>query len=65
MRDEEIIAVRKVRHEISAECEHDVHKVAAYYRAVGEQLRQERRTRLKTAEKPNGGENRLRPTCHE
>jgi hypothetical protein len=40
MRDEEIIAVRKVRHEISAECGHDVHKVAAYYRAVGERLRQ-------------------------
>jgi hypothetical protein len=40
MRDEEILAVRKVRHEISAECGHDVHKVAAYCRAVGERLRQ-------------------------
>ena len=39
MHDEEIAAVRKVRHEISEECGHDVHKVAAYYRAVAEQLR--------------------------
>ena len=39
MRDEEIEAVRRVRHEISEECAHDVHKVAAYYRAVGKQLR--------------------------
>ena len=39
MHDEEIAAVRKVRHEISEECRHDVRKVAAYYRAVGEQVR--------------------------
>ena len=47
MRDEEILAVRKVRHEISAECGHDVHKVAAYYRAVGERLRQAGKMRSK------------------
>jgi hypothetical protein len=41
MSDEEIIAVRKIRHEISAECEHDVHKVAAYCRDVADQLRRE------------------------
>ncbi len=40
MRDEEILAIRKVRHEISAECGHDVHKVAAYYRTAAERLRQ-------------------------
>ncbi len=39
MCDEEVAAVRKVRHEISEECMHDVHKVAAYYRAVGKQIR--------------------------
>jgi hypothetical protein len=39
MHDDEIAAVRRVRHEISEECGHDVHKVAAYYRTVGEQLR--------------------------
>ncbi len=39
MSDEEILAVRKVRCEISAECGHDVQKVAAYCRSVVEQLR--------------------------
>ena len=39
MPDEEIAAFRRVRHEISEECAHDVHKVAAYYRAAGKQLR--------------------------
>jgi hypothetical protein len=32
MNDEEIRAVRKIRHEISAEFGHDIHKVVAYYR---------------------------------
>ncbi len=35
---DEITAVRRIRHEISAECRHDVHKVAAYCQAVAEQL---------------------------
>jgi hypothetical protein len=39
MRDEELHRVRMVRHEISAECGHDVHRVAAYCRAAAEQLR--------------------------
>jgi hypothetical protein len=47
MRDEEILAIRKVRHEISAECGHDVHKVAAYYRTVGARLRQAGKVRSK------------------
>jgi hypothetical protein len=64
MRDEEIIAVRKARHDISAECGHDVHKVAAYCRAVGEQLRQARRIRLNRAEMPGSNEDRTRRTCH-
>ena len=39
MVDYEILAVRKARHEISAECGHDVHNVAVYCRTVGERLR--------------------------
>jgi hypothetical protein len=40
MTDVEIQAVRKARHQISAECDHDVRKVAAYCREVGERIRQ-------------------------
>jgi hypothetical protein len=65
MRDEEIDAVRSARHEISAECGHDVHKVAAYYRAMGEQLRRARGNRPKTPDKPISNEDRQRPICHE
>jgi hypothetical protein len=39
MRNDEIAEVRRVRHEISEECGHDIHKVAAYYRQVQEELR--------------------------
>jgi hypothetical protein len=47
MAEEEIVAVRKARHEISAECGHDVRKVAAYCRTVGERLRQAAKQRSK------------------
>ena len=40
MKDPGIEEVRQARHEISRECGHDLHKVAAYYRAVEEELRQ-------------------------
>ena len=39
MPNDEIGEVRKIRHEISEECGHDVRKVAAYYRRVEEELR--------------------------
>lgn len=39
MNDEEIRAVRKIRHEISAEFGHDIHKVVAYYRTVEDEMR--------------------------
>ena len=39
MLDEEIAVVRRVRHEISEECGHDVHRAAKYYRTVGKQIR--------------------------
>ena len=40
MSDEVIAEVRRVRHEISRRCGHDVHKVMAYYREFQEQLKQ-------------------------
>ena len=39
MPNDEIGEVRKIRHEISEECGHDVRKVAAYYRRVEEELK--------------------------
>jgi hypothetical protein len=39
MPNDEIAEVRKIRHEISEECVHDVRKVAAYYRRVEEELK--------------------------
>ena len=35
----EISEVRRIRHEISEECDHDVLKVIAYYRRMEEELR--------------------------
>ena len=39
MANSEIAEIRKIRHQISAECGHDIHKVAAYYRQVQEELK--------------------------
>ena len=39
MDESDIAAVRRVRHEISEECNHDVDKVIAYYRSVQEELK--------------------------
>ena len=39
MSDEEIKIIRQVRHQISAECGHDVDRVVAYYRTVEDELR--------------------------
>ncbi|MCP4699941.1 MAG: hypothetical protein GY862_24285 [Gammaproteobacteria bacterium] len=39
MVDEEIREIRKIRHEISEECGHDVHKVVAYCRNIENQLK--------------------------
>jgi hypothetical protein len=46
MADDEIRIIRQVRHEISAECGHDVDRVVAYYRGVEEQLRRAGRFRF-------------------
>lgn len=40
MPNDEIAEIRKIRHQISEECGHDIHKVAAYYRQVEEELKQ-------------------------
>jgi len=39
MDENEIAAVRRIRHEISEECNHDVDRVIAYYRSVQEELK--------------------------
>jgi len=39
MPNDEIAEIRKIRHQISEECGHDIHKVAAYYRQVEEELK--------------------------
>lgn len=39
MPNDEITQIRKIRHEISEECGHDVRKVAAYYRRVEDELK--------------------------
>lgn len=38
MPDEIIDEVRHIRHQISRECNHDIHKVVAYYRAFQDEL---------------------------
>ena len=40
MSEDEVTAVRRVRHEISEQCGHDVRKVAAYYRTIEIELKQ-------------------------
>lgn len=39
MADEVIREVRQIRHEISRRCEHDVHRVVAYYREFQDGLK--------------------------
>jgi hypothetical protein len=39
MPNDGISQIRKIRHEISEECGHDVRKIAAYYRRVEEELK--------------------------
>jgi hypothetical protein len=46
MADDEIKIIRRIRHEISAECGHDVDRVVAYYRRVEEELKRSGRFRF-------------------
>jgi len=49
MPDEEIKTVRRIRHEISGECGHDVHRVAAYYRGIENELKRSGEFRFEEA----------------
>lgn len=40
MIDEEIAEIRRIRHKISAQFDHDPHKVVAYYRAQEKMIRE-------------------------
>lgn len=51
--ENEIAAVRRIRHEISEECNHDVERVIAYYRAVQEELK--RSGEFRFAKSPTSG----------
>ncbi len=59
MHDDEIADIRRIRHEISAECGHDVDRVVAYYRRVEEELR--RSGRFRFAAKTTPPESHLSP----
>lgn len=39
MPNDDITEVRRIRHEISEQCGHDIHKVVAYYRQVQDELK--------------------------
>ena len=39
MPNDEIADIRKIRHQISEECGHDIHRVAEYYRKVEMELK--------------------------
>ena len=39
MQNDEISEIRRVRHQISEECDHDIRKLAAYYREVEAELK--------------------------
>jgi hypothetical protein len=56
MMDKEIGEIRRIRHEISAECGHDVHKVISYYKKVEDELRASGKYRFEEAarETPEG-----------
>ena len=51
MADEVLAEVRRVRHEISLECHHEIREVAAYYRAFQEELKRSGRYRFFTPPK--------------
>ena len=39
MPNDDVTEVRRIRHEISEECGHDIRKVVAYYREVQDELK--------------------------
>ena len=53
MADEVIREVRRIRHEISRRCDHDVHKVVTYYRAFQDELKRSAKHRFFQREEPD------------
>ena len=60
MADEEIKAVRAIRHKISEQFGHDLNEVVAYYRQVEERLKRSGRFRF-SSEQPRKEDRILRP----
>lgn len=56
MPDDEVTTIRRIRHEISEECGHNVHRVAAYYRTVEKELKQSRDFHFEGSSLPAGSE---------
>jgi len=54
MSDFEIDEIRRLRHRVSADCGHDLQKVAEYYRNVEKDLRRSGRYRFADEEKQKG-----------
>lgn len=52
MADDEITIIRRIRHEISAECGHNVDRVVAYYRRFEEELRRSGKFRFAASAAP-------------
>ncbi len=59
MADKEIEEIRRIRHRISEECDHDVRKVADYYRKVELELRNSGEFRF--ADRTIAAESKSRP----
>lgn len=52
MTDEGVEEIRQARHQISEECDHDLHKTVAYYRSVEEELRKSGKFRFSDTPEP-------------
>ena len=55
MADEVIREVRRIRHEISRRCDHDMHRIVAYYRAFQDELKSSGKYRF-FVKSPEGAE---------
>jgi hypothetical protein len=52
MIDEEIVEIRRIRHQISAQFEHDPRKVVAYYRTLEKEYRESGELRFAPISEP-------------
>ena len=53
MPNDDVAEVRRIRHEISEECGHDIRKVVAYYREVQDELKRSGEFRLRSSHLPD------------